>query len=110
VLSSRFLETSLVAGVVALLFFASIVESAIWAATYVALGAISTFEQALYFSTVTFTTLGFGDITLAQDWRLLSSFQAANGTILFGWSTALVFAFVQRLLEFRKMAHLESEE
>jgi hypothetical protein len=59
------------------------------------LGAIETLETAVYFSTVTFTTLGFGDITLDEDWRLLSSFEAANGLLMFGWSTALVFAAVQ---------------
>ncbi|MGB3020865.1 MAG: potassium channel family protein, partial [Methyloceanibacter sp.] len=62
---------------------------------YLALGAIGSFEQAVYFSTVTFTTLGFGDIILDERWRLLSSFEAANGLLMFGWSTALVFVAVK---------------
>ena len=44
---------------------------------------------------MTFTTLGFGDITLDENWRLVSSFEAANGLLMFGWSTALIFAAVQ---------------
>lgn len=48
-------------------------------------------ETALYFSTITFTTVGFGDIVLSPHWRLLSSCAAINGMILFGWSTAFLF-------------------
>jgi hypothetical protein len=58
---------------------------------------VDTFEAALYFSMVTFTTLGYGDVTLDDSWRLLSSIQAANGVIMFGWTTAQVTAVLQRL-------------
>ena len=77
------------------LFLATIVEVWAWALLYLLLGAVGSLEQAVYFSTVTFTTLGFGDITLDEQWRLLSSFEAANGLLIFGWSTALVFAAVR---------------
>jgi hypothetical protein len=77
------------------LFLATIIEVWSWALLYLSLGAASSLEQATYFSTVTFTTLGYGDITLDENWRLLSSFEAANGLLMFGWSTALVFATVQ---------------
>ena len=87
-----------VACVVAMLFLATLVETMIWAVAYWGLGALEGFEEALYFSTVTYTTLGFGDITLSQEWRLLSSFEAAIGVILLGWSTAIVFAFVQHII------------
>ena len=77
------------------LFLATILEVWSWALLYLSLGVASSLEQAAYFSTVTFTTLGFGDITLDENWRLLSSFEAANGLLMFGWSTALVFAAVR---------------
>jgi len=77
------------------LFLATITEVWVWATLYIALGAIGSLEQAVYFSTVTFTTLGFGDIILDERWRLLSSFEAANGLLMFGWSTALVFVAVK---------------
>jgi hypothetical protein len=86
-----------VSAVVMVMFLAALVESGLWAATYLAVGSISGIEQALYFSTVTYTTLGFGDLVLDDRWRLLSSFEAANGVIIFGWSTALIFAAVQRV-------------
>ena len=75
----------------------SLVDSVVWAYAYVAVGAIPEIEPALYFSMVTFTTLGYGDLTLAPGWRLLASFEAANGIIIFGWTTALVVAYIQRL-------------
>jgi hypothetical protein len=84
------------------LFLAMIIQAWVWAHLYLALGALGSLEEAAYFSTVTFTTLGFGDITLDKTWRLLSSFEAANGLLMFGWSTALVFAAVQWVYAGRK--------
>ena len=47
---------------------------------------------------VTFTTLGYGDLVLTGEWRLLASFEeAANGTIMFGWTTAVIVAMVHRV-------------
>jgi Ion channel len=84
-------------GVVLLMFFLSIVEVSAWAAVYILGGAFQKFEPALYFSTVTFTTLGYGDILLQESWRLVAAFEAANGIIIFGLTTAVVVATVQRL-------------
>ena len=70
-----------------------------WALLYLWLEQFEGMERALYFSTVTFTTLGYGDIVLDERWQLLSSFEAANGIILFGVSTAFVFAVMRKLLE-----------
>ena len=83
--------------IVLLLFYISLVEVLLWAATYLALNAIEGFERALYFSMVTFTTLGYGEIILDDQYRLLASFEAANGIILFGWSTAIVIYAVQHI-------------
>ncbi len=84
------------------LFLATVIEVWIWAILYLVLGAHGTLEEAVYFSTSTFTTLGFGDIVLDEEWRVLSSFEAANGLLMFGWTTALVFAAVQWVYAGRK--------
>jgi hypothetical protein len=68
----------------------------IWAVTFMAVGAFSEMEPALYFSLVSFSTVGFGDITMGPDWRLLSGLTAANGFISFGWSTAYMVELVRR--------------
>jgi len=95
---------SLISLVVLMMFLASVLEAGTWAAVYLALGAIPDLETALYFSIVTFTTLGYGDITLDAGWRLLASFQAANGTIMFGWTTAIVMAVIHRMVSAREAA------
>lgn len=78
------------------MFLAVIADVWLWAAVYMAIGAVPTFEEALYFSTVSFTTIGYGDVVLGREWRLLASFEGANGMIIFGWTTALVIAVIQR--------------
>ena len=79
------------------MFVVALLEAMAWASVYLAFGALKGLEQALYFSLVTFTTLGYGEIVLDERWRLLASFEAANGIIMFGWSTAIVMAVVHRV-------------
>jgi hypothetical protein len=77
-----------------------IVQISLWAVTYrllVPVDELPNLETAIYFSFVTFTTLGYGDITLSEGWRLLSGIEAMNGILLVGWSTAVLFAVVQRI-------------
>jgi len=80
-----------------IIFCTTVIESMIWAMSYLYVGAIGSLEKALYFSIVTFSTLGYGDIILSDQWRLLSSIQAVNGIIILGWSTAILITTVQNL-------------
>jgi hypothetical protein len=98
---SHLRKASAVSFLVLLMFIVTIIETMIWCGLYLLIGALSGFEKAFYFSTVTYTSLGFGDIVLEAPWRLLSSFQAANGVIMFGWTTALIFAAVHRIYFFQ---------
>ncbi len=87
-------------------------EIMIWAGVYktlVPVGELADFEMAVYFSFVTFTTLGYGDITLSEGWRLLSGIQALNGILLVGWSTALMFAVVQKSWQGFAQNNLEAD-
>jgi hypothetical protein len=68
-----------------------------YAVLYRVLGELQTFEQSLYFSTVTFVGLGYGDVVLTPRWRVLSAIEAANGVILIAWSTAFLLAVTTRL-------------
>ena len=78
-------------------FAAHVVEMWLWAAVFLITGEMTSIEAALYFSISTFTTVGFGDLYLSEDWRLLSSIEAANGMLMFGWSTAFIFEVMSRL-------------
>jgi len=76
------------------------IEIVLWAAAYRVLlpaADFASFEEAVYFSFVTFTTLGYGDITLGTGWRLLSGIEALNGILLVGWTTAMIFSVVQNI-------------
>jgi hypothetical protein len=86
-----------ISSIVLLMFVTSVLEVLVWAVAYLALNALEGLEQAVYFSMVTFTTLGYGDVLLDDRWRLLASFEAANGIIMFGWTTAIVMAVVHRI-------------
>jgi len=68
---------------------------------FVICGEFSTFEIAYYHSAVNYTTLGYGDVIMSPEWRLLGPLEAANGVLMFGVSTALIFALIQRLLQTR---------
>ena len=83
--------------IVLLMFFAHLMQALVWAATYVWLGALADLKTALYFSIVTFTTLGYGEIVLEEQWRLLASFEAITGIIMFGWTTAIVVWVMQKV-------------
>jgi hypothetical protein len=73
------------------------VEAWTWAALYLNLGEFSELEDALYFSVITATTLGYGDITLSADWHILGTFEAMGGLILFGVSTAFLLELMRHL-------------
>ncbi len=75
------------------------VDIVIWAAFFWFLDGpqFINFEEAVYFSSVTYTTLGYGDVVIQGPGRLLCTYEAISGTILFGLSTALLFTLVNRL-------------
>jgi hypothetical protein len=74
------------------LFGVHAVEIWLWAVAYFLVGAIPDMPTALYFSVTTFTTLGYGDVVLGQDWRLLGGLEGITGFLLIGWSTAYLVA------------------
>jgi hypothetical protein len=72
------------------------IEVWLWALVLIVTGAVAGLEPAVYFALVCFTTLGFGDITLPQEWRLLSALIGANGFLMFGWSTAFMVELIRK--------------
>jgi hypothetical protein len=92
----RFSETGFITAGVLYILLAHTVEVWVWAFVLMATGAVTGLEPAVYFSLVSFTTLGFGDITLGTEWRLMSALIGANGFLLFGWSTAYMVELVRR--------------
>lgn len=73
------------------------VEIWLYALVYLALGELPTLESALYFSTTTFTTVGYGDVVLDERWRMVAALEGFNGFLLIGWSTAFLVSVIGKL-------------
>ena len=78
---------------------AHLAEIALWALSFVLCGEFSNFAAALYFSGNTYTTLGDSTTVLSARWRMLGPIEAADGMLMFGVSTAIIFAVIHRLIE-----------
>lgn len=87
------------------LFLVHTIEVWVWAFAYLAIGVVNGLEEAVYFSTVTFSTLGYGDITPTAAWRVFAALEAMNGFILIGWSIAYLVAASTRHGPFRSGEH-----
>ncbi len=69
----------------------------VWAFAFLKLGVFDALEPAVYFSTVAFTTLGYGDVILSEEWRILGGLAAANGLLNMGLYTALLVEVLRRV-------------
>jgi voltage-gated potassium channel Kch len=85
--------------VAAWLILLHLAEVAVWAVFYLWRDAMPDLAAALYFSAVTYTTTGYGDLVLPEGWRLLGGVHALTGILMCGWSTGFFFAVVNRLYE-----------
>jgi len=72
-------------------------EITVWAVFYLVTGAITDLASSLYFSAVTYTTTGYGDVVLPRDFRLVGGVEALTGILMCGWSTGFFFAVVSRV-------------
>jgi hypothetical protein len=83
----------------AVLMVAHTLEVFVWALAYAIVGAAPAGSDLLYFAFVNYTTLGYGDITPTQAWRLTGPMTAMNGILMFGWSTAVLFEVLRKTLD-----------
>lgn len=91
------LIVTLFAGII----FLHIIQTTLWAVFFYTQNLFSDFETSLYFSMVSFTTLGYGDVLLPRTWRLLGVIEGFSGVLLCGVSTAFIFAVVNAMFQFR---------
>ena len=70
-------------------------EAAAWAGAYVALGARPDFASAMLYPLSAMTTYGHANLFLAKHWQLMGAIEALNGMMLFGLSTAFLFAVLR---------------
>ena len=94
-------DVGIVTVVISLALVAHLLEICIWAALFVQCGEFSAFSSALNHSAVNYSTLGYGDVIMSRSWRFLGPLEAANGMLLFGVSTAVIFAIIQGVVQAR---------
>ena len=83
---------------VSFLMAAHLAEVFVWALAYALVGVAPEGTDLIYFSFVNYTTLGYGDVTPTERWYLLGPMTAMNGVLLFGWSTAVIFEILWRVM------------
>ena len=94
-------DVAIVAGATLVALAAHLVAIATWAMVFSLCGEFSQFAEAVYHSGLNYTTLGDSDAVISPSWRLLVPLVGANGMLMFGVSTAMLFALVQRLTQAR---------
>jgi len=99
--ASFWIDVAIVAQAMSFALVAHLIEIVVWAVLFVRCGEFSELGTAYYHSAVNYTTLGYGDVIMSPAWRLLGPLEAANGMLMFGVTTAMIFAVIQRLIQTR---------
>jgi Ion channel len=94
-------DLAIIARAISYATVAHLIEIALWAVVFLICGEFQAFGIAYYHSAVNYTSLGYGDLVMSPSWRLLGPLEAANGMLMFGVTTAMIFAVIQRLVEAR---------
>lgn len=77
------------------------IEIWLYAALYRGIGAIETLRDAVYFSTITYASIGFSDAVITPEWKLLGAIEGINGALLLGWSVAFFVTLMTRFMPAR---------
>jgi uncharacterized membrane protein len=81
-----------------IVLFAHTIQVWIWAVSFVFLGTLPNISDAIYFALVTYTTVGYGDVTVGGGFRVFGAMAAVTGLLNFGLSTAFLVGLFERLL------------
>ena len=88
-------SSAILIAVMIVLFAGNLVQMALWAYMFLFLEQFEDFRTAFYHSVVNFTTLGYGDLVMTKERRLLGALEAANGVLMFGLSTSVLFSVLR---------------
>jgi hypothetical protein len=83
---------------VSVLMAAHVLEVFVWSLAYSIVDAAPAGTNLVYFAFVNYATLGYGDVTPVEDWKLLGPITAMNGALMFGWSTAVMYEVLQKTM------------
>jgi hypothetical protein len=94
-------DLAIVTGTALLALAAHLIEITAWAGVFDLCREFPNFAPAFYHSAVNYTSLGYGDVVMSSSWKLLGPLETADGMLMFGVSTAMLFAVIQRLIRTR---------
>jgi len=92
----------LLTAVLLIMLAGNLLQIALWAGVFILYGEFHDFATAFYHSTVNFSTLGYGDIVLSKERRLLSGLEALNGVLMLGLTSSIMFAVLQAVLGYAR--------
>jgi hypothetical protein len=96
--------------VVVALLAVHLIEAACWAAFYSYKGCFADFNTSLYFSMITYTTVGYGDVVLRDNqWRLIAGLEALTGSLMLCWSTVILVHIITKIYRQRREIWEEEE-
>jgi Ion channel len=95
------IDLVIVGGATVLALTAHLMEVTIWALVLILCGEFAQFGAAFYESAMNYTSLGYGDVVMSVSWKLLAPLETADGMLMFGLSTGMIFAVVLRLVQSR---------
>ena len=90
--------TYIISTVMTMLFVGHVFQIAVWALLFVELGEFSDYATAFYHSMVNFASLGYGDIVMSEEWRLLGAVEASTGVLMFGLSAGVMLSIMSFIL------------
>ncbi|UCD51386.1 MAG: two pore domain potassium channel family protein [Phycisphaerales bacterium] len=90
--------TALLVGALVIILAGNVLQMGLWAGLFLACGEFQDFNAAFYHSAVNFSTLGYGDVVMSQERRLLGALEAANGVMMFGLTTSILYAVLSTLV------------
>jgi len=88
----------------------SLIQIALWGSLFVWLGEFGELYEAIYHSAVNFSSLGYGDVVMSKNWKLLGPLEAVNGVLMLGMSAATLMAIMQNMIKSQLEATLPSRE
>ena len=90
--------TLLLSVVMLIMMVGNLLQMALWARMFVARGEFTVYAAAFYHSVVNFSTLGYGDLVMSEENRLLGALEAANGVLMFGLTTSVLFMVLHAIM------------
>ena len=94
-IASLWSSLAVIKGVMLLLVIGNLGQIALWAWLFNLLGEFEQFDDAFYHSTVNFSSLGYGDIVMSEQHKMLGALEAINGVLMIGVSTAALMSTFQ---------------